>query len=111
VQVADGAAQETGAEVEAEDEGRFRDGLEEDGAVARPAGVGLGLAHKLRLEERLQREGNRRLRDSRAARDLGPRDRGAVADRLEDGPLVQVLQERRDRSRGFVLGGHFGQEL
>ena len=72
--------------------------LEEDGAVGRPARVGLGLLHEPRVEERLQRERDRRLGDAGAPRDLGARDRRAGPDRLEHGALVQVLEQRRDRS-------------
>ena len=41
------------------------------------------LAHEPRVEQALQGERHRRLRDARAARDLGARDRCAGADRLE----------------------------
>ena len=66
-EVADRAAQEAGAEVEAEDERSFRNEVEEDGAVGGPPRVRLGLLHEPRLEERLQRERDRRLGDAGAA--------------------------------------------
>ena len=111
-QVADRAAQEAGAEVEAEDERGLRNEVEEDGAVRGPAGVRLGLLHQSRLEERLQRERDRRLRDAGAARDLGPRDGRSVADRLEHRALVQVLQQRRDCGGAWHRGsGHLVKNL
>ena len=96
-QVADRAAEEAGAEVETEDERGFGDEVEEDGAVGRPARVGLGLLHESRVEQRLQRERDGRLRDAGAARDLGPGDRCAGPDRLEHRALVQILEQRRYR--------------
>ena len=74
-QVADRAAQEPGAEVEAEHERRLRDRLEEDGAVARAVRLARRLADEPGLEQRLQRERHGRLRDAGPARDLGARDR------------------------------------
>ena len=77
-----------------------------------PAGVRLGLLHEPGLEERLQRERDRRLRDAGAARDLGPRDGRSVADRLEHGALVQVLQQRRDCGGAWHRGsGHLVKNL
>ncbi len=73
-EVADRAAEEAGADVEAEHERRFGDGLEEHRAVARPFRVVLRLAHEAGLEQRLQRERHGRLRDPCAARDLRPRN-------------------------------------
>ena len=93
-QVADRAAQEAGAEVETEHERRLGDELEEGGAVGRPAGIGVGLADEAGLEQVLERQRDGRLRDPGAARDLGPRDRRTGADRIEDGALVQILQQR-----------------
>ena len=94
-EVADCAAGEARAEVEAEHERGVGDGLEEDGAEARAVRVVLGLAHEPGLEQRLQRERDGRLRDPDAARDLGARDRRLGAQGLEHGALVQVLEQRR----------------
>ncbi len=63
-EVADRAAEEASAEIEAEDERSFRNEVEEDGAVGWPPRVRLGLLHEPRLEERLQRERDRRLGDA-----------------------------------------------
>ena len=60
-----------------------------------PAGAVLGLAHETRLEQRLQRERDGRLRDPGPARDLGPRDRRIGAHGLEHGALIQPLEQRR----------------
>ena len=106
-QVADRAAQEARAEVEAEHEPRLGHDLEEGGAVGRPARVGRGLAHEAGVEQRLERERDGRLRDPRPARDLGARDRRAGADRVEHGALVQVLQERRDCGAAGHRGRNF----
>ena len=62
-EIADGAAQEPGAKVEAERERCVRHGLEEDGAVARPGRVVGRLANEPCSEQRLQRERDGRLRD------------------------------------------------
>ena len=96
-EVADRASEEPCAEVEAEHEGGVRHRLEEDGPVARPARIMVDLAHESGVEQRLQRERDGRLGDPGAAGDLRPRDRRACADRLEYRPLVELLQERRDR--------------
>src|SRR5207253_450058 len=82
------------AEVEPEDVGGFRHGLEEHRPVARAAGGGGGLAHEPVADQRLQRQRHRGLRDAGPARDLGARDRGSRTDRLQHGPLVEVLEER-----------------
>ena len=104
-EVADRAAQEPAADVEPEHERRLGDGLEEDGAVPRPGRLARRLADEARVEQRLERERHRRLRDAGAPRDLGARDRRARADRLEHRPLVQVLEERRERgSRDTGVG-------
>src|SRR5581483_6902274 len=66
-----------------------------DGAVRGAAARRLDLTHEARVEERLERERHRRLRDPCTARDLGAGDRRRGANRLEDRALVQVLQERR----------------
>ena len=71
------AADEARAEVEPEHERGFGHGLEVDGSVAGPVRPALGLAHEPGVEQRLQRERDGRLRDPRAARDLGARDRRA----------------------------------
>ena len=100
------AAQEPRADVDAEDERGLRDGLEEHGPVAAAGPRLLGLADEPGVQQRLQRDRHRRLRDPRAARDLGARDRGRVADRVEDRALVEVLEERR-LGGGRALGrGH-----
>ena len=96
-EVADGAAQEAGAEVEAEHQRGLGHRLEEHGAVGRPVAGGIRLAHEPGVEQRRQRRGRRRLRDPRAAADLGARDRCARADRVEHGTLVQMLQEGLSR--------------
>ena len=101
-QVADRPAQEARAEVEAEHERRVGHRLEEDRAVPRAARLGVGLADEAGLEQRLEREGDGRLGDPRPPRDLRARDRRRAADRLEDGALVQVLEERGDRRPGHV---------
>ena len=46
-------------------------GFEVDGAVAGAVRPALGLAHEAGVEQGLERKGDRRLRDPRAARDLG----------------------------------------
>ena len=74
---------EARAQVEAEHQRRLGHRLEVDGAVAGPVGAVLGLADEPRLEQRLERERDRRLRDARAPGDLGARDRRAGADGLE----------------------------
>ena len=94
-QVAERAAEEPRPHVQPEHEGGVRDGLEEDRAVARPARVGLGLPDEPGVDERLEGHRDGRLRHSCAAGDLGPGDRRPRPDRLEDGSLVQLLQERR----------------
>ena len=109
-QVGDGAAQEAAAEVEPEHERRLRHRLEEDRAVARPAGVGRSLADEPCLEQRLQRERDGGLRDARPARDLGSGDGRAVADRLQHGPLVEVLEQGRDRAAGAGAARHVSQQ-
>ena len=100
LEVAERPAEEAGAEVEAEDERRLRHRLEVDGAVARPVGIRLRLAHELVLEQGLEGDRDRRLRDPGSARDLGARDRRTGPDRLEDGLLVQVLEQGRGRGPG-----------
>src|SRR2546426_532606 len=74
---------------------RLRGGREVGGAVPGPTGIVRGLAYEPRLEQRLQGERDRRLRDADPARDLRPRDRRGTAYRLEDGTLVEVLEQRR----------------
>ena len=95
-EVAHGATHEPRPEVEAEHERRIGDGLEEDGAVARPVRVVLGLADEPYVDERAKGERDGRLRDPGAPGDLGAGDRRAGADRLEHGALVHRLQERRE---------------
>jgi hypothetical protein len=100
-QVAQRAAQEARADVDAEDERGLVDRLEEQRAVARAAGIVAGLAHEPGRHQRLQGQRDGRLGDARAARDLGARDRAAAADSLEDRALVEVLQQRgRGAARG-----------
>ena len=106
-QIADRAAEEPSADVEAQHDRRLRHRLEEHGAVARAVGLARRLADEARLEERLERQRDRGLRDARAPGDLGARDGRAGADRLEHGPLVQVLEERRERGgRDAGFGDH-----
>ena len=105
-EVADRAAQEAAAEVEPERERRLGDRLEEDRAVARAGRLLGGLADEAGVDERLERERDGRLRDPGPARDLGPRDRRARADRLEHRALVQVLEERGER--GAASGSRIG---
>ena len=81
-QVADRAAQEARADVDAEDERGVVDRLEEERAVARAAGIVLAWRTSPRRDERLQGQRDGRLGDPRAARDLGTRDRATGADRL-----------------------------
>ena len=100
--VTDRAAQEAAAHVETEHERGLRHRLEEHGTVARPCGLARRLADEARLEERLERERDGRLGDSRAAGDLGARDGRPGADRLEHGPLVHVLEKRREGRSGDV---------
>ena len=102
-QVADRAAEEARAEVEPEHERRLGNRLEEDRAVVRAVRLARRLAHEPRADQRLERERHRRLRDSRAPRDLGSRDRRPGADRLEHRALVHVLEERRDRGGDLGL--------
>ena len=64
-QVADRPAHEARAQVEPEHERRLRNRLEVDGAVARPVRPRARLAHEPRVEQRLQRERDGRLRDAR----------------------------------------------
>ena len=103
-QIADGAAHEARAEVETEHDRGFGHRLEVDGAVARAVGALSRLADEVGLEQRLEDERDRRLRDARAPGDLRPRDRRAGADRLEHGALVQVAEQGGNRaaSRHFV---------
>src|SRR5205823_14761051 len=91
-QIADGAAHEARAEVETEHDRGFGHRLEVDGAVARAVGAVSRLTDEVGLEQRLEDERDRRLRDARAPGDLRPRDRRAGADRLEHGALVQVAE-------------------
>ena len=93
VQIAERAAHEAGAEVEAQHERRLRHRLEVNRAVAGSVGATLGLAHEPAIDERLQRQGDGRLRDPRPPRDLRARDRRAGADRLEHLSLVDLLQQ------------------
>ena len=71
-EVADSSAQEPRTEVQAEHVRRVRDRLEEDGPVARPSGGVGGLPDEPRVEQRLEGQRDGRLRDVRAAGDLGP---------------------------------------
>ena len=106
-EVADRAAEEPAADVEPEHERRLGDGLEEDGAVPRPVRLARRLADEAGVEQRLERERHRRLRDAGAPRDLGAGDGRTRADRLEHRPLVQVLEERRQGgSRDAGSGAH-----
>ena len=65
--VAHRAADEARAEVEAQNERRLRRRLVEPCPVARPVASVLRLAHEPGLEERLERERDRRLRNAHAA--------------------------------------------
>src|SRR4051794_28883482 len=94
-QVADGRAQEAGAEVQAEHERRLVDRLEERRAVLGADRRVDRLAHEPGFEQRAERDRDGRLRDPRAPRDLRAGDRRAGADRLEHGALVEVAQHRR----------------
>ena len=96
-EIAERAAEEPRAEIDPEDERSLGDGLEVDGAVARAGGGGRGLAHEPGAEQRLEGQRDGRLRDARPPRDLRARDRRPAADRVEDGFLVQALQQRRCR--------------
>ena len=102
-EVADGAAQEARAEVEAEHERGLRHGFEVDGAVARALRRRAGLADEPGIEERLQRQRDGRLRDSGTPRDLRPRDGRAEAYRLEDGALVESPEKRRNGAIGHLV--------
>jgi hypothetical protein len=57
------------------------------------------LADQSGIQQRLQRERDGRLGDAHPPQDLGSRDRRAGADRLEDGALVEVLQQRQRHGR------------
>ena len=102
-EVADGAAQEARAEVEAEHERGLRHGFEVDRAVARALRRRAGLAHEPGIEERLQRQRHGRLRDFGTPRDLRPRDGRAEAYRLEDGALVEPPEKRRNGAIGHLV--------
>ena len=111
-EVADRASEESCAEVEAEHERRVGYRLEEHRSVARPARIMFDLAHESHVEQRLQRERDGGLRDAGAAGNLRPRDGRACADRLEYGPLVELLEERRDRrASGRWARGHLVNDL
>ena len=102
-EVADGAAQEARAEVEAEHERGLRHGFEVDRAVARALRRRAGLAHEPGIEERLQRQRDGWLRDSGTPGDLRPRDGRAEAYRLEDGALVEPPEKRRNGAVGHLV--------
>src|SRR3954454_13153140 len=102
-EIGNGTTQKTRAEVEAENESRVGHRLEEHRAVTWPVGALWRLAHKAGVLERPERERHRRLRDADAARDLGARDGRAGANRLEDGALVQVLEQGWGRAREIHL--------
>jgi hypothetical protein len=87
-QVADRASDEARAEIEPEHDRGLRDGLEVDRAVARAVGSLRCLADEFGLKKRLEGERDRRFRDPRTPGDLGPRDRGPGADRVEHRALV-----------------------
>src|SRR5262249_22467953 len=92
-EITDRAADEARTEVEPEHDRCLRHGLEVDGAVA-GAVRSLGrLADELGLEERLERERDRRLRDARAPGDLGSRDRRSGANRVQHRALVEVPEQ------------------
>jgi hypothetical protein len=103
-QVTDRAAEKVRADVEAEDEPGFRHDVEERRAVRRASRLRLRLAHEARVQERLERERDGRLRDPDAARDLCAGDRRRGPDRVEDGALVEILQKRGKGSRFLHLG-------
>src|SRR5439155_19201886 len=92
-EVADRCPHEAGPEVDAQDERGTWIRLEEDGAVLRAVAVGLGLADESRVEQRPERERDRRFRDAHPPRDLRTRDRRVAADGVEHGALVEALQE------------------
>src|SRR5215208_6152096 len=102
-EVADGAAQEARAEVEAEHERGLRHRFEVDSAVTRAMRRRAGLADEPSLEERLQRQRDRRLGDSGTPGDLRPRDGRAEAYRLEDGALVESPKKRRNGAIGHLV--------
>jgi hypothetical protein len=97
-EIADRAAEEACAEIEPEHERGLRHGFEEGGSVRRAARARLRLTHEPGVEQRAQRQRDGRLRDPGTARDLRPRDRRAGPDRVQDGALVHVLQQRRRRA-------------
>ena len=74
-EIAERRAHRARAEVDAEDEGRFRIGLVVDGAVVRAVRVVRRLADEPVLEQRAKHERHRRPRDPGPASDLGARDR------------------------------------
>ena len=108
LEIAERATDEACAEVEPEHQRSLGHGLEVDGSVAGAVRPARGFAHEPGVEQGTQREGDRRLGDPRAARDLGARDRCAFADRLEHGPLVQRPEQRRRRSAG---SGHLVKDI
>ena len=97
-QIADRAAEEARAEIEAEHERSLGHRLEEDSPVARPVRSLGRLADQTGIEQGEDRERDGRLRDPDHARDLGPRDGRRRADRLEHGPLIEVLEQWGNRS-------------
>jgi hypothetical protein len=64
------------------------------------------LANEARSEERLEREGHRRLRDACSPRDLRPRDGCVCTEYVEYGLLVEVLEEWWGSARLLGLASH-----
>ena len=91
-QVAERSAQEARPEVEAQHERGLGDGLEEQRAVAAATRVVVDLPDERGMQKGAKRDRDGRLGDPGSPRDLGPRDRRAGPDRLEDGTLVEVLR-------------------
>ncbi len=106
-QIADGSPQEARPEVEPQCERGVRDRLEERGAVAGTVRARLGLAHQSAVEEGLQGDRDRRLRDADRPGDLRAGDRSVTVNRVEHRSLVEVPQERRGRG-GATRRRHCG---
>ena len=100
-EVAHRTAQEARPEVEPEHVRGLRDRLEEHRSVAGAARSSGRLAHEPGVDQRLQRQRDRRLRDAGPPRDLGPGDRSSGTDGLQHGALVEVLEQRRRGSGGL----------
>jgi len=110
-EIAHADAEEPSADVEAEREPRLGHRLEVDRPVVRPARRLLRFPDEPGISKGLERKRDRRLRDAGLTRDLGARDGGGRANRIEHGPFVQVAQQRGNGPRPVHLVSKINENM